>query len=144
MLIIYHSRDVFSARQAAALHAGRLAPGADWHSVRDALGGDGAPRAQGLWQAADSIYALGQASQPQVVVHAFDSLAESFAIDRGRYVLAPVGPTVAWSDRLAGLLRWCGLSHWAEQVEVGALLRGRPAAEQAVAQTRRRLGEMPS
>lgn len=148
MLIIYHSRNAFAARQAALLHVGRLsalqpASSAQWLSMREALGGDRALQAAGLWPVGDGVYALGRASRAGVVEQAFAGMASLFSLDSSSCVLQAVGQPQAWTDIASNLLRAVGLTGLACRVDVSALQRSWQESVSAVGQVRRRLGGTP-
>jgi hypothetical protein len=147
--VIYHSRDPFPARQAAAMHVGALsetppATDAGLEVARARLGGDSALTQPGLWLAdtdalGRQVFALGCASRPDVVWRAFHGLADLFAIPHDRFVLQHVGRAVAWADLKVKALRRLGLDALARRVERLDLLRSWACARQAVAEVRARL-----
>lgn len=146
MLIIYHSRDPFPARLAAALQEGGVpeGPPSDLEPVRQGLGGDEATKAKGLWQAGQTadglrICALGRASRPDVIHRAFHSVADAFGINNGEFLLQSVGGPVAWADMKARALRFLGLHGLARAVERKALRDIWPEARGAVESARRRM-----
>lgn len=146
VLIIYHSRDPLPARLAAALHGARVpdAPPDDVMPIREALGGDGAADARGLWMAGDTadglrLCALGRASRPDVVHRAFYSLADTFGLNHGGFLLQRVGGTVAWTSLKTQVLQKLGLRRLALQVELKALQRAWGDARRAVAEVRQRV-----
>jgi hypothetical protein len=151
MLVIYHSRDPFPARQAAAIHAGLLperppATAAELDAYRERLGGDTAHTHLGLWTAGAEgdrrILALGRASRPDVVWRAFHDVAALFGIPPERFVLQHVGRAVAWTDIKVMVLRRLGLPGLARRVEHRALLRAWADARQAVNDVRLRLDSL--
>lgn len=139
MLVIYHSRGAYSARQAAAMHLGLLPaePPADPAPMRERLGGDQAMQYEGLHVLGTDphghrIAALGRASRPDVTHRAFQAMADVFGIDERSFMLQSVGPVVDWRElgaRLAARLGWRSLALRLQLSDVAA--QWGPAAEAA-------------
>lgn len=145
-MIIYHSREALTARLAGLLHVKRLErridPNRAWSAVRapEAYG------ARGLWplgadEGGHEVYAVGQASRPDVVDHVFHGLAEVFGIASTGYLLVAVGPGHAWIDLAVLGLRRLGLSGLASRLERRLLGHRWRGCLEAVERARRRAAE---
>lgn len=126
MLIIYHSREALTARQAGLLHMGWL-PSPDDGQAGAAhtwwvVGAGDAYRAEGLWplgldRQGNQVYAVGRVSRPDVVGRAFRGVSELFGVDPTTYMLTEVGPDQAWGDLVVMGLDRLGLRTLARRLE---------------------------
>lgn len=128
MLVIFYSRGLFPARQAAVRYLGE--PTAQWQVDR--------LRQEEFWPAGEDdqgrrICALGGVSRPDVVYRVFHGMTDLFGLAHAELLLQPVGSAVAWADMGSALLRKVGLNGAAERLEERAVAQSWPEAERAVA-----------
>lgn len=129
VMVIYHSRGLLPARQAAAAHLGL-----DLARV---------PNGEGLIPlgadpSGHEVAALTGVTGGGVVERAFESVADAFGLPPGGWLLKDVGPPSPWPERWAMLLRYIGLGVLAHRWIVAPLEQ---EAIRAAQEVRERLGE---